>query len=170
MPRRKNVELEELCNAAWQDLSVKDQRAARLYAARTYEDLIEPAINVLADQPQLSLNQALKVAAQDSQADAGSVTPVEPEDGWWDVLPVDLHDKGFQGKWAALAALCDQQPGRWQEIDLQFDSYKAACQWASNIRRAHSGSWKPAGRYDAQAIENPKNKFRVFVSRKPEAV
>ncbi|KFI50045.1 hypothetical protein BBIA_2178 [Bifidobacterium biavatii DSM 23969] len=78
--------------------------------------------------------------------------------------------QGLSGKWAALAALCDEQPGRWREINLTFDSYKAASQWASNIRRAHSGSWKPAGRYDAQAIENPKNKFRVFVSRKPEAV
>ncbi|MCH9274974.1 hypothetical protein JS533_001550 [Bifidobacterium amazonense] len=167
MARRKNVDLEELCNAAWRDLPVSDRRAARLYMARTYGDLIAPAIDVLDDQPQLSLCQALKVAAQAEPA--APTMPAEPEDGWWDVPPVNLHEEGYRGKWQKLARMLDEQPGRYRDLGLRFDSYAKATQWASNIRTAHSGSWKPAGRYDATARENPQGVFRVFVCRKREA-
>ena len=66
MPRRSNKELADLCQAAWHDLTVSERASARKWAAANANDpaLTTDAEHLVAEQPQLSLDQAYRCASR----------------------------------------------------------------------------------------------------------
>ena len=93
-----------------------------------------------------------------------STTVTHTADGWLDEPPEDLHKpKAGPAESQRFADTLRSHPGKWRLWKSKKTRDQASCT-AAKIRRGTPHAFRPAGTYDARAIENPVGVHNVYVA------
>ena len=151
MPRRSNKELADLCQAAWHDLTVSERASARKWAAANANDpaLTMDAEHLVAEQPQLSLDQAYRCASRlDLHAampgDTPKTTP-EPMTAAPDPAPQTAQEPATRPDPATGET--DAVPGLtgWLTAPPRSDPRQSEHDRTATMLRSHPGLWHTVG-------------------------
>lgn len=160
MGRYKDSDVQEFCSRPFEELSAGQRRACRRLAATLVDDsTLDEAWRVLEDQPQLSVDRAV-----DAVGKLGPVftheAPVS-DDGWLEEPPADMHLPKVGTRYMGFADALSAHEGKWRMF-REVPSRKAAVRLAAGVRTGRLAAFRPAGDYEARAVENPVGTHQVW--------
>ena len=170
-------ELKTLSTMPWRELSGTERRAVRAHMRGMDGDAgrARQAAAVLADQTQMSIADAYRVAAglaetaRAKTAKTGNRPLTPPDDDgeddvrWEDEPPEDLAVRAqSEPRWTRQAAMMRAHRGKWMRL-RDAPTRKLARAFARDVICARRVAFRPAGAYEARAVENPKGSHGVWV-------
>lgn len=171
-------ELKTLSTMPWRELSDTERRAVRSHMRGEHGDagMARQAAAVLADQTQMSIADAYRVVdglaetARAKTAKTGKRPPTQSDDGdgeddvrWEDEPPEDLAVRAQSApRWTRQAAMMRAHRGKWMRL-RDAPTRKLARAFARDVICARRMAFRPAGAYEARAVENPKGSHGVWV-------
>lgn len=183
MPRRSNVELDELTKTPWNELTRGERRSARnrMLSRRGDAELDEKALDMLADNGHISIDRAYRnvfalreteKAAQAGKPSAPAAEPPQPANPAEPAEPAGHAEPAGDAETAEGITWLDEWPGdpvhvsAWKDVAdaLRIKGRPAiiarglaretANKLCSIIRTGRSGAWKPRGTYRSTYIQN----------------